>query len=123
MFPLPPTFSRGGFQEFYKHELEVKIKKGLLWSNEQYVLWLRVIDSSIPMVLVYFVRLLQTLIVLPRSTPPKLPSPYLLAAYEHNLPLPLPFTAPGAWSGKGVSLTARIGNVEADVLLKVSFFL
>lgn len=35
IFPMPPTFSRGGFQEFTKYELQVRVKKGILWSNEE----------------------------------------------------------------------------------------
>lgn len=64
-------------------------------------------------------RLLQELIVLPRSTPPHLPSPYLLASYSHNLPLPLPPSNPSsAWSSQSVSVTAQIDyKWEVDITI------
>lgn len=37
IFMMPPTFKRSGFQEFTKYELKVRVKKGLLWSDEEYV--------------------------------------------------------------------------------------
>lgn len=63
-------------------------------------------------------RLTQQIIVLPRLTPPQLPSPYLLAAYQRNLPLPLPPSAPSAWTGESVSLTARFDAFEVSSTIK-----
>ncbi|KAF8317719.1 hypothetical protein DL93DRAFT_2165564 [Clavulina sp. PMI_390] len=97
MFPMPPTFSKSGFHEFTKYELQVTVKKGLLWSNED---------------------LAKPLIVLPRTFPPSLPSPYFQAAYERGLPLPLPSTNPDLWLGDEVTLVVRIDNYEAEVLVK-----